>query len=307
VPTSAALTIWIASSQLDLPITDAITHAASEILGPNVSVQAVAYPDAQPEAIHPPAEGERSVQISWESSQHEGARLTLCRAPHDCFERSVSFRTDDPELERGRTVGFLATSVFLENVPQALAPAPPEKQLAPPRPRAPSAPPEHKGSISAAATLAAPGDGTSLGARLDADYALFDPFRVGAGVEARFGDVAAAQASSRIVSVGLTFGWSTARPSRALWLGVQLGLGAYALSLSHLSSDDPAPDRQSRVLFGGDLTVRLALDMNEFSALFLEPGVEVLSGKTDVVVDGQVVATWPIAIPVLRFGLRAGL
>jgi len=307
VPTSAALTIWIASSQLDLPITDAITNAASEILGPNVSVQAVAYPDAHPEAIRAPAEGERSVRISWESPHHEGALLTLCRAAHDCFERSVSFRADDPELERGRTVGFLSTSVFLENVPRAVVPAPPEKPLVPPRPRAPSAPPAHKGSISAAAALAAPGDGTSLGARLDADYALFDPFRVGAGVEARFGDVAAAQASSRIVSVGLTCGWSTARPSRALWLGVQLGLGAYALSLSHLSSDDPAPDRKSRVLFGGDLTVRLALDINEFSALFLEPGVEVLSGKTDVTVDRQIVATWPVAIPVLRFGLRAGL
>lgn len=307
MPTSAALTIWIASSQLDLPITDAITTAASEILGPGVSVHAKAYADEHPEAVRPPGEGERSVQVSWESPHHESARLTLCRAARDCFERSVSFRADDPELERGRTVGFLATSVFLESVPRASTETPPKQPLVPPPPRAPSAAPERKGSVSAAATIAAPGTGTSLGARLDADYALFDPLRVGAGVEARFGDISAAQASSRIVSAGLTFGWSAARPSRSLWLGIELGLGAYALSFSHLSSDDPAPDRKSRIIFGGDLTVKLALDINEFSSLFIQPGVEVLSGWTELEVDGAVVATWPVAIPVLRLGLRAGL
>jgi hypothetical protein len=307
VPTSAALTIWIAASQLDLPITDAITLAATEILGPSVTVQVAGYPESHPEAIRPPAEGERSVAITWESPRFERARLTLCRAARDCFERSVSFGTDDPELERGRTVGFLASSVFIESVARAPQAQPPEKRVVPVPPLAPSAPPEQKGSVAAAVTLAAPGTGTTLGARLDADYAFFAPFRLGAGVEARFGDLSAAQASSRIVSAGVTLGWSTAPTSRPLWLGVQLGLGAYALSIAHLSSDDPAPDRKSRVVFGGDLTVRLALDINEFSALFLEPGVEVLSGKTDVTLDGQVVATWPIAIPILRVGLRAGL
>lgn len=285
VPASAALTIWIASNQLDLPITDAITSAASEILGPGVSVRAEAYADEHPEAVRAPEEGERSVQVSWESPRHESARLTLCRAARDCFERAVSFRADDPELERGRTVGFLATSVFLENVPRASAEAPRKQPVVPPPPRAPSAAPERKGSVSAAATIAAPGTGTSLGARLDADYAVFDPLRVGAGIEARFGEISAAQASARIVSAGLTCGWSTAHPSRALWLGVELGLGAYALSFSHLSSDDPAPDRESRLIFGGDLTAKLGLDINEFSSLFIQPGVEVLSGRTDI--EGQ--------------------
>ena len=300
------LTIWIAASQIDLPITGAVTRAASEILGPSITVQTAAFPDASPDSIRPPVDGERSVRIAWESPGFGGAQLTLCRAARDCFERSVSFRPDDPELERGRTVGFLATAVFIESAPRQPSPAEPEQRAAA-APPAESKPPTRKGSVAAAATLAAPGTGTSVGARLDADYALLGAVRVGVGVEGRFGEVSAAQATSRILSGGLTLGWVATRPSRALWLGVQLGLGVYHLSLSHLSSDDPAPDRKGRALFGGDLTAKVALDINEFSSLYLEPGVEVLSGRTDIVVHEQIVATWPVAIPILRLGLRAAL
>lgn len=305
MPTSAALTIWIASSQLDLPITDAVTRAASEILGPSVTVQTAGYPDASPEQFRPPVEGERSVQISWESADFRAAHLTLCRTAHDCFERWVSFRPDDPELERGRTVGFLATAVYIESA----SPEPPPvlHRQSPPAPSTVEHPSARKGSVSAAATVAAPGDGTTVGARLDGDYALFDAVRVGVGLEARFGELSAAQATSRLVSAGLTAGWVAARPTRALWLGVELGAGIYDLRLTHLSSDDPAPDSKSRLLFGGDVVGKVALDINEFSSVFLEPGVELLSGKTDIVVGGRVVATWPIAIPILRLGLRAAL
>jgi len=286
-------------------MTEAVTRAASEILGPSVTVQTATYPDASPELVRPPAEGERSVRIAWESSDFAAAHLTLCRTARDCFERSVAFRSDDPELERGHTVGFLATAVFIESAASQPLPSPPKDRPTPAAPATATRIAARQGSVSAAATMAAPGAGTSMGARLDADYAVLDTLRIGVGLEGRFGEMSEAQATSRIVSGGATLGWVAARPTRALWLGVQLGLGVYDLSLTHLSNDDPAPDRKHRVLFGGDLSGQLALDINEFSALFLEPGVEVLSGRTDIEVDGQVVATWPVAIPILRLGLRA--
>jgi hypothetical protein len=202
-------------------------------------------------------------------------------------------------------VGFLATAVFLENGPNG----PVSHTSSAPRPTAPapeiSKPKPSTGSLSAAATLAVPGDGSSVGGRLDADYAVAEPFRLGLGLEARFGEVSAAQATSRIMSAGLTLGLRVAQPTRALWIAVELGLGAYQLSISHLSSDDPAPDRKNRWLFGGDLTGKLALNINELSSVFLAPGVEVLSGKTDIVVDERVVATWPVAMPIARLGFRA--
>lgn len=306
MPASAALTIWIASSQIASPVTGAIARAAGEILGPSITVRTAAYPDGHPESARPPAGEERSVQVSWASASFEGAHLRLCRAADDCFERWVSFGAEDPELERGRTVGFLAAAVFLENAPQPEAPPPAPSPATPAREPLQTKPVvERKGSVSAAASVAAPGDGTTVGARLAAGYAVAKSLRLGVAGEGRVGEVSAAQATSRIVALQLFGSLVVARPTPALWLGVELGLGAHQLSISHLSSDDPTPNRKSRWLFGGDLVGEVRLNLNEFSAAFLEPGVEVLSGKTEIDVHERTVATWPVAIPIVRLGLRA--
>lgn len=298
---SLALTIWVASSQLAQPITDAMVRAASEVLGPSVSVRAAELFEEQPES-RPPREGERSVRVTWSSERHESARLTLCRTEHDCFERSVAFEAQDPELERGRTLGFLAAAVFLEESPRAARAASP---LAPP----PSAPVrlEPRFFASAAVALAAPGDATTFGAELGASYAPLRRLRVGMAFEVRFGELTAAQANSRVGAGLAALEYTLLEPSRAVWLGVALRAGAYQLSLSHLSDDDPAPDRKARWLFGGDVSGVLGYRLGESAALFLAPGVEVLSGWTEVVVHQEVRVTWPVAIPLFRLGFQAAL
>lgn len=300
---SLALTIWVASSQLTQPITDAMVRAASEVLGPNVTVRTEALSDDQPEAPRPRVDGERTVRVTWSSDRHENARLILCRAADDCFERSVAFEAQDPELERGRTLGFLAAAVFLE------APASRAPRADPSPAPAPTAPARREGRVFAGAAVAvtAPGDATTFGAELDASYAPIHPLRLGVAFELRLGELAAAQANSRIGAALASFEYALLEPSRAVWLGIGLRAGAYRLSLSHLSDDDPEPVRKARWLFGGDAAVVFGYRLGDSAALFVAPGVEVLSGWTEVAVHGTVRVTWPVAIPLFRLGFQAAL
>ncbi len=292
-----------------------MAQAASEMLGPDVSVRTESFLDDQPEAVPPPERGSESAVLSWDSPRHEHARLRLCRARDDCLERWVSFEATDPDAERGRTLGFLAAAVFLETTPAAPAPAPAPSTTAPPPPTSAPLPiaatPAKltrtfpQGEISAAVAASGPGEGTTLGASLAGDVALTARFRIGLAGELRFGELAEAQASSRIGSLVARTSWRAFRPTEATWLGVSLGVGLYQLSVSHFSSDDPEPDRQERFLLGGTLCGTAGVDFNETSSLFVELGAEVLAGKTTIYVHEEARATWPPVNPLARLGLRA--
>jgi hypothetical protein len=280
-----------------------MSQAASEMLGPTVSVRTETFPEDHPEAVPAPASGERSAVVSWDSPQHEHARLRVCRAANDCVERWVTFETTDPELERGRTLGFLTASIFRESSQPKAAPTP---VPAPARSNAPKPPPEYpRGEISAAAVVSGPGTGTTLGASLAADYAFSMRFRLGLAAELRFGEVPEAQASSRIGSLLLRTTFVAFRPSRSAWLGADVGLGVYQLLVSHFSSDDLEPDRQGRFLFGGTVGAVGGLDFNKSSGVYLELGAEILSGKTGISVHDEERASWPVVNPTARLGIRA--
>jgi len=292
-----------------------MAQAASEMLGAEVSVRTESFPDDRPEVVPPPEPGSESAVLSWDSPRHEHARLRLCRARDDCLERWVSFEPTDPEAERGRTLGFLAAAVFLETTPAAPAASP--APIAKPPPPATSSPVAvaaapaklerdfPRGEVSAAAAASGPGDGTALGATLAGDLALNARFRIGLAGELRFGELANAEASSRIGSLLVHTSWLAWRPTQGTWLGPSLGIGIYHLSVSHFSSDDPEPDRQSRFLPGGTLGGMAGVDFNRTSSLFVELAAEVLAGKTTVKVHEEVRATWPPVNPLARVGLRA--
>jgi hypothetical protein len=310
--TAAALTIWVAASQVAAPSTGAMAQAASEMLGPDVAVRTEPFPDDQPGVVPPPERGSKSAVVSWDSPRHEHARLRLCRARDDCLERWVSFEPTDPDAERGRTLGFLAAAVFLETTPATGVPAPPpaaESQPPAPvtitaaRPKPRRAFP--RGEISAAVVASGPGDGTTLGASLAGDLALTAQFRMGLAGELRFGELGTAQASSRIGSLLARTSWLAWRPTQRTWVGFSLGLGLYQLSVSHFSSDDPEPDRKGRFLFGGNLGAMAGVDFNQTSSFFVELGTEVLTGKTTIFVHRKPHAVWPIVEPLARLGLRA--
>lgn len=289
-----------------------MAQAAGEMLGASVRVRTEAFPDDHPEVVPPPPDGERSAMLSWDSPRHEHARLRLCRAADDCLERWVAFEQNDPELERGRTLGFLAAAVFLETQ-ESPAAAPPAATPTP-LPVAPPSKPSQgplaavfpRGEISAAVAVSGPGDGTTLGASLGVDYAWSRKFRAGLAGELRFGDLPEAQASSRIGSLVVHTVFVALEPSTNTWLGVGAGAGLYQLSNSHFSSDDPEPDRQRRFLFGGTLSALGGIDFNKTSGIYLELAAELLSGRTTIYVHEEPVATWPIFNPLARLGLRAG-
>lgn len=282
-----------------------MAQAASEMLGPSVHVRTEAFPDEHPEAVTAPGSGERSAVLSWDSPAHEHARLRLCRTRDDCVERWVTFEASDPELERGRTLGFLTATVFLASAsPQ---PTPTLTAAPAPAPQAP-APPERefpRGEISAAAAVSGPGTGTTLGAGLTVDYAFSRKFRAGVAGELRFGEVPEAQASSRVFSFVAHATFVAWRPTAGTWLGANVGLGGYQLLLSHFSSDDLEPDRQGRFLLGGTAGAIGGLDFNKSAGLYLELAAEILSGKTQFFVHEDLRATWPLVNPLARLGLRA--
>jgi len=296
------------------------------MLGADVRVRTETFPDEHPEAATEPGAGEESALLSWDSPLHEHARLRICRAPNDCLERWVSFEASDPELERGRTLGFLVASVVLNQgarapgEPPAIPPSPPPLAPAPvPAPpvvarAAPdlervrvTRPPRRfpRGELTAAAVVSGPGDATTLGASLGADYAASPNLRFGLAAELRFGELNTAQASSEVTSLLARASYVLVRPSASTWLGVSGGVGAYYLAASHFSSDDRVPDRQGRFLFGGTFGGIGGIDFNGTSTLYCELGAELLAGKTTIFVHDEPRATWPLAAPFVRVGLRA--
>ncbi len=320
---TAALTIWVAASQVAAPSTGALSEAAREMLGGDVRVQTETFPDEHPEAAAAPAAGEESALLSWDSPRHEHARLRICRTADACLERWVTFEPSDPELERGRTLGFLVASVLLNEAaaappeprappsPAPLASAPVKPVVALPVPRLEPAqvirPPRRfpRGELTAAAVVSGPGDSTTLGANLGADYAASPRLRLGLSGELRFGELGAVQASSEVASLLARASYVLLQPAASTWLGVSGGAGVYYLAASHFSSDDRVPDRQGRFLLGGTVGGIGGLDFNATSTLYCELGAEILSGKTTIFVHREPRATWPVAAALARIGLRA--
>jgi hypothetical protein len=303
VTTTLVLTIWVAASQLPAPSTAALARAASDLLGPDAVVRTETYPDAEPERVRPPSAGEASVEVEWSSPAHESVHLRLCRVADDCFERVLTFEPSDPDVERGRTLGLFVAAVFVERPRQ---PAAPPKLLPPAKLTRPTpAPAPPRGELTAAVTLAAPGTATGVGARLGAGYVWSSALIIEGTLEGRFGEVRAAEATSRLASFSLNALVSPWRVGGGLWPFMSGGIGLYQLSISHFSADDPAPDRKGRVLFGGFASAGIGLDLSAAARLYLESGAEILSGRTRITVHGQTRATWPYAAPVGRLGLKA--
>src|SRR6187455_3337000 len=94
------------------PATSAAADAARTSLGPNVEVRVEAN-STLAEAPKPPAL-EGFVMLRWDSPEHRRARL-LCYLPEErrWVDREIAFRPEDPELERGRAIGFVIASIYV--------------------------------------------------------------------------------------------------------------------------------------------------------------------------------------------------
>lgn len=296
----ALLVIWVSAAELSSPGTAALVHTARDALGPAMEVRVVAAAEGARPGPTTPSNG--VVELSWDTAS--GARLH-CYVPASrrWIDRAVTFGADDPPVERGRTLGFLVASIFVEEPRrerEKLRPTPP-----PAPPRSPSAPPAStRAGAAAAMTVVGPGAGTSFGGRLVLDYRLLSSLRVGIAGEARFGTLTAAQATSRVLGVGAQVTWEAWRPAPHSYLGPSVAAYATELRITHLSPEGPVAVSKShwfpaiQPVLGGGVGIGAA------SAAYAEVGAEIVAGRTTVEVEGEERARTGYVTPTARIGLR---
>jgi hypothetical protein len=294
-----------------------MTNAAHDALGPESEVRAELLPEGDAMSLAKAERASGVVRVSWDSDDHRRARV-LCYVPalERVIDREVVFAASDPELERGRTLGFLVASIFIdagvvvpprESAPESRpAGAPPAPDLREDESRKGS-PANSRWAIGAAAQLAGPGTATGFGAWLGLERSLGDlPFWLGGSFQARFGTVPEAQASSRFLALGPHATWLFLQPSTRSWLGMRGGASLAQLSIARLNDSDVSePERRSRFLAAFELLLHAGYDFTPGSALALDLGAELLSGKTQIFLRQREVARWPLVVPTLRVGVNS--
>jgi hypothetical protein len=294
---TALLVIWVSAAELSSPGTQALVHTARDALGPTMEVRVAAAAEGARPGPSTPTTG--VVELSWESES--GARLH-CYVPASgrWVDRSVTFGNDDPPVERGRTLGFLVASIFVEE---------PRRERAIPAPKPPSPPVAPKArstraGAAAAMTVVGPGDGTSFGGRVVLDYRVLSSLRVGVAGEARFGTLPSAQATSRLLGVGGQVTWEAWQPEAHSYVGPSVTAYAAELRITHLSPEGPVAASKShwfpavQPVLGGGIGIGAA------SAAYVEVGAEIVTGRTTIEVEGERRARTAYVTPTARIGLR---
>lgn len=301
------LVIWVSAAELSSPGTNALVHTARDALGPSVEVRVAAAAEGARPGPSTPSTG--VVEVSWDSPS--GARLQ-CYVPTSrrWIERSVTFGVDDPPVERGRTLGFLVASIFVEE-PRRERPVPPpepkpERSKPPPASPtpSPSSPSSPRAGAAAAMTAVGPGDGTSFGGRIVLDYRVVPSVRVGLAGEARFGTLTSAQATSRLLGVGAQATWEAWRPEPHSYVGFALAVHAVELRITHLSPDGPVASSKSHWFPAVQPVVGGGLGIGAASSAYAELGAEIVAGRTKVEVAGVERARTSYVTPTARIGLR---
>ncbi len=322
------IVIWLLASELSSTSTAAMANAAREALGTEAEVRVQAAPDPDGMRLADVHDAAGAVRVSWDSAEHRRARLLVYLPKYERWvDRELSFAVEDPELERGRTLGFLVASIFLDAgaVPRANAPSTPPAPEPPTPPPAPGAVPERasppaatpsathaadtavplaRSALAAAVTVAGPGTGTAFGAWLSGSRGLGGGVWLGLAVQARLGEVATAHASSRFLAAGMHCKWQFWSPSYNSWLGVRLQASLAQLSLAHFSAEHAGIARRQRLLPSFELALSSGYGLSAASSLVLDAGAEILGGKTEVYVADQRVATWGRLAAVARLGLE---
>lgn len=315
----ALVVIWTLASELSSPGTVAMRNATHDALGPDSVVRAEPLPDTD----SPPPQALKAsgvVRVTWDEGEHRRARVSCYLPALDRWvEREVVFAPSDPEFERGRTLGFLVASIFIDAGVVERAPEPvrekerpvmtaaPKSSSEPPQAVSASSDSDSKAALGAAAQIAGPGAATGFGAWLGLERQLRgSTLWIGGAGQARFGSIPEAQASSRFLALGLQATWLAWLPSPKSWLGIRGSASVAQLSVAHLSDDDAGePDRQSRLLAAFELVLHTGYQFSTASALAGDVGAEFLSGKTAIWVHQRQVAAWPQFVPVLRLGVKS--
>jgi len=302
MPNPHLLVIALATNELGSPHTAAVLRSAREVLGPSVTVRVEVVDDAAKRS--PNNATQPSSAYAWLSWDRDARAAHLrCYIPESgrWIQRDVTFEEQDPENERGRTLGFVIASIFVEGHETANPPVVP----APSKPKEEPAPKPKLYQLAAAADVAMAHDATSLGAWVHAQRRISSRFSLGVGSDARFGALTEASAGARFFAVGAVAtlrGWPK---NGAAWLGIRSFGGAESVTFTHKSEDDPTAVAESAWVPRLDLLLHGSLELEGSSVLFFDLGTNYRFGSTDIYVRGLRRAHIPNFIGIARIGVGA--
>ena len=319
------------SSPMTQAVTDAMTGAVAEALGPETSLVLRTTPspsDDEALAIERELGAAAIARVLWEGpDQTVGVLRAHVSSSDRWFERRVTFSAADSRTERGRTLGFAFASLLLTDRGPAVPPAPPEP-AARPVPSDPNrldipvailkAPPpgseaneQTSGRVLAieVAGLAATGLGgpaRSLGASMHAEWALRGGLFARAGAAARIGQVPGLNGEDTLAGVGAGIAfrpWLPDAGKHALGFGFTLEVLGLYQDLSHRTASGSTL-HDGRLLGGVTGGAEASWRMMQALDLFAGLGAEVVFSSTDIAVAGRHIATLPIVRPTAQLGLR---
>jgi hypothetical protein len=298
--------VFVDAHDAATPLPGALARAAEEALGSGarVSIRTV----DRPWPIMGLAEAGRAeraaavARIAWTDERRTEARLEVIGAEGGPTRASnIAFADSDPLAERGRALGLvLAALVAPEKQARLEREAAAPREIAAPAPTVVAAPPPlssappRRFALDAAAVggFALAGDGSGVGGALGLRWYATRWLALRVGGQARFGEVATAQATAMdlVAAAGLAVSVIPLSDERRFGLSLRADALLLYQSLSHLSQDDAAPAQGGRVLPGAAALLEGQWAVSPTLALLLGGGVEIAFGRTDVIVHLQKVA-----------------
>jgi cell division septation protein DedD len=221
---AAILAIVVATTEINDPATAIMIGAAGEALGPAVAIRLLGADlpdDADLLQIERETGAGAVVTLVWRDATRLRARVRLhVAASGHTTTRELVFSEADTRVERGRTLGLAAASMWPEiRAPAAAPPAPPPPSPHPNQPvpapaavpaatvRAAPAPPAAPRFALGLAALAASGDARAVGARVESAFSAGGSWSLRAALSARTGSIPVlADGTFWTFAPGLAFG-----------------------------------------------------------------------------------------------------
>ena len=285
-------------------------NTAHQVLGAEVALRVEVFdPNQSVEELLHTRPTSAYAWLAWDAEQPLVAHLR-CFVPNAnrWVARDVSFAPQDPEVESGRTLGFVIASIYVEGAAPPAPPivsAPPKTQIS--NPTAETKPIEaHRKRfiLGGGASLAAPGDITSVGAWIGLQRAVSGRFSLGVMGDARFGTVVNAQSSERFLAGGLLATYRAWPARGTIWCGPQVFFGAEHVSFTHFSEDDVRPVTQNAWIPRLDALATAYLALSDSAQVYIGVGTNYRFGRGDVYVHGMIKADWPAWVGVGRIGFE---
>ena len=321
---AVSVLVIVASGEPSDGSTTAMEQALRGALGRDVPIAVrSAAEGASDESLVATASSEHAallVVVVW-SERPRRATLRIVKPSEGRWtDREIRFDSADVPTERGRTVGFALASMVPEDAltppdrPPAPPPAPPVESASPSAGRTPPESPSplylpgpNPLALEAAALAATAlgGYGGGLGGVFAVRIPLGAGFALRGAMSLRGGEVAPAQATSRVIVGGAGVSWQPWLDARRRWaLGGRFDALVIHHDLGHLSQDDPEVAHLSRFLPGFDVALEGAYRFADRAAFVGALGTEIALGTTEIVVRDHTVASLTPGRILGELGLR---